>query len=130
MASPQQGSLGLRQPTELVAGERDRAGVGRLEAADEPQQRRLARSAAAENDHELAGANRERSPLQHDLTAVALRHLADGDLADNVWAHATIVRVRRRTCIERHPVRWRGSRASHRFYVKAWPPARFIRRFH
>ncbi len=58
-----------------------RAGVDRLEVVDGAQQRRLARTARAEDRDDLAGRDREVDAAQHLDAAVALVHAADLDEA-------------------------------------------------
>ena len=52
-----------------AALEADRAGVGRVEAGDQTQQRALAAAAAADDGDELAGGDVEVDPAQHLLVA-------------------------------------------------------------
>jgi hypothetical protein len=61
-----------RVARDVAAGELDGARVRALEAADEPQRRRLARPRRAEQREELAGADLEVEPLERDDLAVGL----------------------------------------------------------
>ncbi len=61
-----------RQPGHVLAGELDRALVGRLEAGDHPQRRGLARSRRPEHREELARRDLEVDRVDRDDVSVAL----------------------------------------------------------
>jgi hypothetical protein len=65
----------------VVALDLDAAGVGRLEAGDDPQQARLARAARAEQRGQRAAGDLERDVVERDEVAEALGDLADRDHA-------------------------------------------------
>ena len=68
-----------RHVGDVPPGDRDLAGRGRLEAGDQPQQRRLAAARGPEQDHELALAAGERDVVDRDDLAERLRHPLDDD---------------------------------------------------
>ena len=61
-----------REPGGVLAGEDHAAGVGRLEAGDDPQDRALARTRGAQEGDELAGDDLERDVLDRLEGAIAL----------------------------------------------------------
>ena len=72
-------SLLRRERGRVLAGEEDLAGVRRLEAGDDAEQRRLSGAARAEERGERAALDVERDVLEGDEVAEALRDVADED---------------------------------------------------
>ena len=70
---PVVGKAALSERAELLARDGDRAGTRPLEPRQDPHQRRLARSARAEDDADLAFLDVERQPLQRGDAAVCSR---------------------------------------------------------
>ncbi len=69
-----------------VPVEPHRAGVGRFDAGGDPQQRRLARGALAEDRDQLAGIDLERDVVEHD-DLVASSPMALGDALEREQRH-------------------------------------------
>src|SRR5690606_25117579 len=91
-AAAQLRALPFRQRAEVLAAQEDVPHVRRLETADQPEQRRLARAAAADDDGELALRDREVCRIENDLLAVALRDAAKLYRRRTETLHATILR--------------------------------------
>jgi hypothetical protein len=64
-----------RDARDVVAVDLDRPRVGGLQAADDPQQRRLARATRAEQRGQRAVGDLERDVVQGDEVTEALRHV-------------------------------------------------------
>jgi hypothetical protein len=64
---------------ELGTGDDDRAFIDGLQPVDAAQQRRLARTALADDGDDLARRDVDGNPLQHLVVAEALLHLSDCD---------------------------------------------------
>ena len=76
-------ALRRRQPRDVAAVDRDAAAVGRLEAGDQPQRRRLAAARRAEQHVERAGVERERQPVDGAHLAVGGRPVLADVLDDD-----------------------------------------------
>ena len=69
-----------RAVRDVGAAELDSSFVGALEAGDQPQRRRLARSGRAEQREELAGGDLEIDPVDRDDVAVRLADALEPDI--------------------------------------------------
>src|SRR6266511_378021 len=61
-----------RRAAQVVAEHGHGSGGGHVETREDPEQRRLARTARAEDDDDFAGLHAHRQPLQRDRAAVAV----------------------------------------------------------
>ena len=59
LAARQRGEIALRQPVDAPPGDVDLAGVGAIDAAEQVEQRRLARSGRPHHGDEIAARNRQ-----------------------------------------------------------------------
>src|SRR5262249_45706269 len=75
--------LGIREPGQLRLADDDPPGIGRIESAENVQQRALADARGADNRHHLAALEREVDAAQHRQPVgaddVALRQAGDVD---------------------------------------------------
>ena len=63
----------------IALADHDLAGVGRLEAGDDPQERRLAAAARTEQRRQRAVVDRDADVVERDEVAEALAHVAHLD---------------------------------------------------
>ena len=83
-----------RDVGDVLAADHDVAGVGVLEAADDPQQRRLARAARPEQRGQRAVRDLQRHVVEGGEVAEPLRHAVDGDHSASRFRFSTVMRSR------------------------------------
>ena len=91
MRAPEQRAVALGQSGQIDARDGHGTGIRRIDAADQVQQRRLARAAPAPQGHGLAARDVQVDPVEHDVLALAFAkataQAAEANFHGGVRAH-------------------------------------------